>query len=199
MGIAATGGEGTCGVLIAGAGHAAGELATALRQEGYPGSIAVVGEEPCLPYQRPPLSKAFLAGQVVSQSLLLKPQETYAKAGVEMVLNTRVERIERAAKRVLLSDGRALRYESLALAVGGRPRKLSLPQASQPDRCTNLHYLRTIADVERIRAQLEPGFRLVIIGGGYIGLEVAAVALKKGLNVTVLEMLPRVLARVTAP
>ncbi len=186
-------------MLIVGAGHAAGELATALRQEGYHGTVTVVGEEPWLPYQRPPLSKAFLAGQVTAQSLLLKPQETYSKARVEVLLNTPVARIDRVAKRVWLADGRTRQYESLALAVGGRPRKLTLPPGPRLERCSNVHYLRNIGDVSRIREQLEPGFRLVVIGGGYIGLEVAAIAVKKGLKVTLLETLPRVLARVTAP
>jgi 3-phenylpropionate/trans-cinnamate dioxygenase ferredoxin reductase subunit len=187
------------GVLIVGAGHAAGELATALRQEGYTGSIGMIGQEPWLPYQRPPLSKAFLAGQVQAESLLLKPRQTYERAGIDLLLETEVTGLEREGKRVSLADGRKVGYESLALATGGRPRKLVAPGVAEAERCENFHYLRTIADVTRIRQQFEPGFRLVVIGGGYIGLEVAAVGVKHGLKVTVLEALPRVLARVTAP
>lgn len=184
-------------VVIAGAGHAAGELATSLRQQGWAGSIIMAGEETHLPYQRPPLSKGLLAGEAEIESLYLKPRETYEKANVEMLLGVRVERIDRASKSVSLSDGRTLTYTRLVLATGGRARHLSIPGSEGKPR--NLHYLRTIDDVLRIRAQFREGARLVIVGGGYIGLEVAAVAIKRGLKVTLLEALPRVLARVTAP
>ncbi len=186
-------------LLIVGAGHAAGELATSARNEGWVGRIVMIGEEPHLPYQRPPLSKAFLAGEVAVEGLLLKPQATYDKAGVEFIGAARVTQIDRANKRVVLADGRTLAYDKLALTTGGRARRLTVDGAAQAESVSNFHYLRTLADVSRIRPQFTAGMRLVIIGGGYVGLEVAAVAVKHKLQVTVLESFPRVLARVTAP
>jgi 3-phenylpropionate/trans-cinnamate dioxygenase ferredoxin reductase subunit len=185
--------------LIVGAGHAAGECATAIREQGWTGRIVMVGEEPHLPYQRPPLSKAFLSGESTVEQLYLKPQSTYDKARVEVMANTRVERINREARRVALSNGSEIGYTKLVLATGGRARRLALPNIEAIEKLQNFHYLRTLDHVARIRTQFHAGSRLVIIGGGYVGLEVAAVAVKRGLHVTVLEALPRVLARVTAP
>ncbi|MGP3792606.1 NAD(P)/FAD-dependent oxidoreductase [Pseudomonas sp. B392_1p] len=185
--------------VIVGAGHAAGELATSLRDNGWQGSILLIGEEPFLPYHRPPLSKAYLSGTATAQSLLIKPQATYEKAKVETISGVRVSKIDRVNGTVHLADGREVRYDRLILATGGRPRQLPIPHIEQAERSGNFHYLRTLQDVDRIRQQFEPGMRLVIVGGGYIGLEVAAVAVRRGLKVTVLEALPRVLARVTAP
>jgi 3-phenylpropionate/trans-cinnamate dioxygenase ferredoxin reductase subunit len=185
--------------LIIGAGHAAGECATAIREQGWAGRIVMVGEEPHLPYQRPPLSKAFLSGESTVEQLYLKPQATYDKARVEFIANTRAQRIDRIAKRVTLSDGKEIGYTKLVLATGGRARRLALPNIESIEKLQNFHYLRTLDHVARIRTQFHAGSRLVIIGGGYVGLEVAAVAVKRGLQVTVLEALPRVLARVTAP
>ncbi|TLX71309.1 pyridine nucleotide-disulfide oxidoreductase [Pseudomonas nicosulfuronedens] len=185
--------------IIVGAGHAAGELATSLRDNGWEGRILLIGEEPQLPYHRPPLSKAYLSGAATSESLLIKPRATYEKANVEIISGVRVDRIDRETATVHLADGRTAQYDRLILATGGRPRPLPIPQIEQAERSGNFHYLRTLQDVDRIRRQFEPGMRLVIVGGGYIGLEVAAVAIKRGLKVTVLEALPRVLARVTAP
>jgi 3-phenylpropionate/trans-cinnamate dioxygenase ferredoxin reductase subunit len=186
-------------VLIVGAGHAAGECATALRQEGFSGPIRVIGAERHLPYQRPPLSKAYLAGQMGPEALTLRPQATYDRGSIEMLLDTEVVRIDRAQREVETADGARHRYAKLVLATGGRARELNPRLNAQVRYCGNFHYLRTIDDVDRIRPQFSPGFRLAIIGGGYIGLEVAAVAVKHGLLVTVIEALPRVLARVTAP
>ncbi|OAI94764.1 NAD(P)/FAD-dependent oxidoreductase [Pseudomonas putida] len=185
--------------IIVGAGHAAGELATSLRDQGWQGRIVLIGEELHLPYHRPPLSKAYLCGAVTAQSLLIKPRATYDKANVEIISGVRVTRIDRDASLVHLADGRTAHYDRLILATGGRPRPLPIPRIEQAEASGNFHYLRTLADVDRIRQQFEPGLRLVIVGGGYIGLEVAAVAVERGLKVTVLEALPRVLARVTAP
>lgn len=186
-------------VVIVGAGHAAGECATALRQEGFTGPILVIGAERHLPYQRPPLSKAYLAGQMGVEALTLRPHATYERGSIEMLLDTEVTRIDRAQREVETADGSRHRYAKLVLALGGRARRLDSRLAARARDCGNFHYLRTIDDVDRIRAQFSPGFRLAIIGGGYIGLEVAAVAIKHGLAVTVIEALPRVLARVTAP
>lgn len=186
-------------VIIVGAGHAAGELSTSLRQEGYEGEILMVGEEGYLPYHRPPLSKAFLAGEVDIEALSIKSQATYDKAGVEFLGNKRVEAIDRASKTVSLSDGATLKYSKLVLATGGRPRRLEVTGSEQAELCDNFHYLRTIDDVRRIHKQFKDSNRLVIVGGGYVGLEVAAIAIKNNLHVTVLEGASRVLARVTAP
>lgn len=185
--------------IIVGAGHAAGELATSLRDNGWQGRILLIGEEPQLPYHRPPLSKAYLSGAATAESLLIKPRATYDKANVEIISGVRVDRIDRETSTVHLADGRTAQYDRLILATGGRPRPLPIPQIEQAECSGNFHYLRTLQDVDDIRRQFEPGMRLVIVGGGYIGLEVAAVAVKHGLKVTVLEALPRVLARVTAP
>ena len=184
--------------IIIGAGHAGGELAIALRNEGWEGRILLLGEEAHLPYHRPPLSKAYLAGSVEKSSLSIRPQMAYDKANVEFIGGVRVSRIDRANQRLELADGSQLAYDKLAIATGGRPRPLSVPNAAVAERCANFHYLRTLDDVEQIRAQLAPGKRLAIVGGGYIGLEVAASAIAQGLQVTVLEALPRVLQRVTA-
>jgi 3-phenylpropionate/trans-cinnamate dioxygenase ferredoxin reductase subunit len=182
-------------IVIVGAGQAGGELATALRQQGFAGRVVLIGDEPYVPYRRPPLSKTFLSGDTTLDSLLLKPRTAYEKHDIECLTGVRVTAIDRAAHTVTLEDGRSIRYDKLALTTGGRPRLLPLAGADKP----NVHYVRTIDDIERMRAQFTPGSRLVIIGGGYIGLEAASVGIKKGLSVTVVEAMPRVLARVTAP
>ena len=189
----------TSSVTIVGAGHAAGELATALRQAGFTGPVRLIGEEPYLPYQRPPLSKAFLSGKAGLEEIELKPKATYEKAQVETILGRRVTGVDRASRRVGLDDGTRVAYDHLVLATGGRPRRLPAVGIEQAERCTNFHYLRTIDDVRRIQEHFKPGAKLAIVGGGYVGLEVAAVARHREIDVTVLEAQPRVLARVTAP
>lgn len=186
-------------IYVVGAGHAGGEIAFALRQQGYAGPLTLIGEEAHLPYQRPPLSKAYLKGECETPSLYLRQQAAYEKANIGLLLSRRVERIERAGKRLVLDDGRELTYSKLALATGGRARRMTINDAARAERTGNFHYLRNIDDVNAIRARFEAGQRLVVIGGGYIGLEVAASAIARGVKVTVLEALPRVLARVTAP
>ena len=182
-------------LVIVGGGQAGGEIAIQLRKLGFAGSLLIVGEEPQLPYKRPPLSKAYLAGAVGEGSLHLLPRAGLEKLRIDCRAGVRVERIDRAAHRLELAGGGTLAYGRLALATGSRARALNLPGA----RHANVFPLRTIEDVQRLRARAAPGKRLVVIGGGFIGLEVAAVATKLGLKVTVLEGLPRVLARVTAP
>jgi 3-phenylpropionate/trans-cinnamate dioxygenase ferredoxin reductase subunit len=182
-------------IVIVGAGHSAGIAVTSLRENGYAGEIVVIGEEAYRPYQRPPLSKNFLAGQMAVEQLQLKPEKFYADRSVTFRLNTRVARIDRAARTVSLGDGSSLSYSLLLLATGSRPRRLTAPGAE----LAGVHYLRTIQDVEGIKADMAPGKRLVVVGGGYIGLEAAAVAVKAGLSVTVLEAAPRILARVSGP
>lgn len=181
--------------VIVGAGQAGSEVASSLRQLGYAGRIVLVGAEAHLPYRRPPLSKAYLAGQVNADSLLIKPRATYDRARVELMLSRRVESIDRTARQLVLDGGLRLAYDKLVLATGGEARRLSVPDAD----AHNVLYLRTMGDVDAIRNQLTPGLRLVVIGGGYIGLEVAAVARGMGLSVTVLEAATRVLVRVAAP
>lgn len=180
-------------ILIVGAGQAGGQLASELRQLGHAGPVTIVGDEPWLPYKRPPLSKGFLAGSVTQDSLYVMPKAALEKANVGFIGDARVVRIHRATKQIEISDGRKLAYDRLALCTGSRARPLPGAEGS------NVFPLRTIADVENIRAQCVQGKRAVIVGGGFIGLEVAAVLVKLGLKVTVLEGLARVLARVTAP
>ena len=181
-------------IVIVGGGHAGGQAAARLRQNGYEGEVLLIGEEPFPPYQRPPLSKQYLAGEMPVERVFLRPEAFYADKSIDLRLGTRVARIDRAEKQVTLASGEAISYEKLLLATGGRARTLSLPGADH----RAVHYLRGISDVDAIRAKVSAGARLVIVGGGYIGLEVASVAAKLGVEVTVLEMEPRVLARVTS-
>jgi len=181
--------------VIIGGGQAGGEIAVELRKLGFAGRVIIVGEETAAPYKRPPLSKAYLAGSVAEDTLYVMQRSALEKAGIEFRGGVRVEQIDREAKQLRLSDGSLLAYDKLALATGGRARELKIPGADRP----NVLALRTIADVERIRTRAQAGQRAVIIGGGFIGLEVAATLIKLGLKVTVLEGLPRVLARVTVP
>ncbi|EIK95774.1 FAD-dependent pyridine nucleotide-disulfide oxidoreductase [Pseudomonas sp. M47T1] len=183
------------GVVIVGAGQAAAELAVSLRQQGYGETITLIGDEPCLPYHRPPLSKGLLAGALQTDAVLIRGQAAYAKAGIDLRLGTRVQRIEREHARVRLDTGDTLTYGALVLATGGRARRLALPGAEHPRVMT----LRSMADVQRLREHFRPGQRLVIIGAGYVGLEVAAIAAQAGLDVQVLESADRVLARVVTP
>lgn len=185
-------------LLVVGAGHAGAQLAFSAREAGWSGDIVLIGSEAMLPYQRPPLSKAYLTGDVFTEGLEIKSASAYEKAGIQLRLGSTVQSIDRTGKSVALSDGSKLAYSRLALVTGGRPRPLP-GAAGAAGRAGNFHYLRTMDDVERMRPQLCPGQKLVIVGGGYIGLEVAASAIKLGLQVTVLEAESRVLARVTAP
>lgn len=182
-------------VVIAGAGHAAGQVVTSLLQHKFDGQIVLVGDEPYLPYQRPPLSKKFLAGEMAAERLYVKPATFYENAGVEIHLETTITAIDRDAKRLLVADGEDVVYDKLVLALGSRVRRLPVDGAG----LKRVYYLRSIADVENIRGKMEPGRRLVIIGAGYIGLEVAAVAQQAGLDVTVVEMADRVMSRVVSP
>ena len=186
-------------LLIVGAGTAGAELAMATRQNGWAGPIVLIGDEAPLPYQRPPLSKAYLSGVATAESLLLRPAGVYAKADVSLRLGVAVGDIDPEGRVVSLSDGTRLAYSRLALCTGGRPRPLSCDGMPADGKPSNLHYLRTRADADAIRASLLPASRLLVVGGGYIGLEVAASARALGAAVTVLEAQPRVLARVTGP
>ena len=185
-------GEEIRGVIIVGAGHAGGTAAAMLRQYGYTAPITLIGEEPVAPYQRPPLSKAWLKGEADAATLALKPDDFYAEAGIEMILGTRVTEIERTMKTVALSDGRRLGYDFLILAMGARARTLPIPGAD----LEGVLSLRSAADAEALKGALRPGKRLAVIGGGYIGLEAAASARALGADAVVIEREPRILARV---
>jgi len=182
-------------VVIAGAGHAAGQVVATLRLKKFDGAIILIGEEPWLPYQRPPLSKKFLAGELPAERLHFKPESFYDDPGIEVRLETRIDAVDCGGKTLQTADGETLAYDKLVFATGARPRLLDLPGVD----LDGIHYLRTIADVTGIRSQLIKGARLVIIGAGYIGLEVAAVASQLGADVTVIEMEDRVMSRVVSP
>jgi 3-phenylpropionate/trans-cinnamate dioxygenase ferredoxin reductase subunit len=182
-------------IVIIGAGQAGLQAVASLRAEGFGGSIVLVGEEAYPPYQRPPLSKAYLAGTFERERLFLKPESFYADAKCDVRLNARAIRIDRAAKTVHLADGGVLPYDKLLLATGARVRPIPVPGATLP----SVHYLRNIADVDALRPHLKEGARLAVVGGGYIGLEVAAVARKYGLSATVIEAAGRVMARAVSP
>ena len=183
------------GMVIIGAGHAAGQAAASLRQEKYEGPITIVGDEPHVPYQRPPLSKQYLSGEQEIDRVYLRPQKFYDDKDVKLILNTSATAIDRDAKTVSLDNGETLEYEKLIISTGSRPRILNIEGSD----LGGIHYLRTIGDVDAIRAEMGDAKNLVIVGGGYIGLEVASVGVEAGLNVHVLEMEERILQRVTTP
>jgi 3-phenylpropionate/trans-cinnamate dioxygenase ferredoxin reductase component len=186
--------------IVIGASHAGSELAAKLRQLDPSVPVLLLGDEGVLPYQHPPLSKSWLGNPTAAiESLLIRNAAAYENAGVEVRMQARVAAIDRGAQRLRLESGESLPYSQLALAMGARVRRLSLPNAERINNACNLHYLRTFADAERLRPQFTPGARIVIVGGGYIGLEIAALAVKQRLTATVLEAQSRVLARVTAP
>ncbi len=182
-------------VVIVGAGQAGGEAAAELRRQGFAGRVIILGEEPQPPYKRPPLSKGYLSGAVNEESLYVMQPAQIAKVNIEFRGDTKVARIDRQAKALHLADGSTQHYDKLVLATGGRARPLPLPGAD----ASTVFLLRTIGDVQKINALCAPGKRVAIVGGGFIGLEGAAVLVKMGLKVTLLEGLPRVLARVTVP
>ena len=182
-------------IVIVGAGQAAAQACASLRQFGYAGALTLIGDEPALPYQRPPLSKAYMKGDLAEERLYFKPQDWYDSQSIDVMRNTRVTTIDRAARTVTTDSGKSLDYDALIISTGSRPRALPVPGAE----LGNVFDLRDLKDVEAIRPHMQAGRRLVIVGAGYIGLEAAAVARQLGLEVTVLEMADRVLARVTSP
>ncbi len=182
-------------IVVIGGGQAGAQVIASLRQGGYDGALTLVGDETALPYQRPPLSKAYLKGELAGERLFFRPAAWYDEQDVALRLGAAATAIDRSACKVRLGTGDTLPYDALVLATGSRPRSLPVPGAS----LTGVHDLRTLADVDRLRPAMAAGRRLAIIGAGYIGLETAAVAAGLGLRVTVLEMADRVLARVTSP
>jgi 3-phenylpropionate/trans-cinnamate dioxygenase ferredoxin reductase subunit len=182
-------------VVIIGAGQAGGQAAYSLRLGGFAGAITIIGDEPQPPYQRPPLSKAYLKGELDADRLFLKPVEYYPEHGVELLTGFAATRIDLDARTVELSSGAAVGWDKLVIATGSRPRRLSVAGAD----LAGILELRTLADVDRLKAVAHPDARLVVVGAGYIGLEAAAVASQLGLKVTVLEAMPQVLSRVAGP
>ena len=180
-------------VVIVGAGHGGAQAALALRQQGFAGSIVMIGREPDPPYERPPLSKEYLAREKPFERLYIRPPQLWADKQVTLRLSTSVTSLDPAAKTVALDDGTTLGYGSLIWATGGDPRRLACEGAH----LAGIHAVRTRADVDKLMGEIDAGAsRVVVVGGGYIGLEAAAVLTKLGLAVTLLEALPRVLARV---
>ncbi len=187
---------GSARIVVVGAGQAGASLVAKLRALGHTGPLTLVGAEPHPPYQRPPLSKAYLKGELSRDRLLLRPESFYAAENITLVTGTTAIAIDRAARTVALSNGHTLPYDLLALTTGARPRRL--PAAIGGD-LPGVLAMRDLADADTLGATLAPGARALVIGGGYIGLEAAAVLRDKGLDVTLIEQAPRILARVAAP
>jgi 3-phenylpropionate/trans-cinnamate dioxygenase ferredoxin reductase component len=182
-------------VVVIGAGQAGAALVAKLRALGHDGGITLIGEEAAPPYQRPPLSKAYLMGEMAEERLWLRSNEFYAEQNITLRLGVPVTAIDAKGRTVTVGDD-VLPYDELALTTGSIPRRL--PAAIGGD-LRGLYTVRTLADVDAMRAEFQPGRRVVVIGGGYVGLEAAAVAAKLGLKVSVVEMAPRILQRVAAP
>lgn len=182
-------------IVIVGAGQAGAQAVQSLRAEGVQAPIIMIGDEAYPPYQRPPLSKAYLLGNFERPRLFLKADSYYPESHCELMLDTSVAAIHRAERIVELSDGRRIDYDKLLLATGARVRRLRCPGAD----LKGVHYLKTIADVDGLQEVFQAGKRIAIVGGGYIGLEVAAVGAKRGLDVTVFEAMDRLMARAVSP
>ncbi len=183
------------GVLIIGAGQAAAQCADSLRQGGWGGAITLLGEEPFPPYQRPPLSKAHLLGEMQAERLEFRAPAYFAEHGIAILTDTRVSAVDRSAKTVVTDNGRTFTYDDLVIATGARARALNVPGAD----LDGVFSLRTLADAEYIKTALDAASRVAVIGAGFIGLEFAAVARKRGKDVVVIEALDRVMARAVMP
>jgi len=181
-------------LVIVGAGQAATQLVTSARQLGFEGRIPMIADEPHPPYQRPPLSKKYLTGDLDRSRLFLKPDSFYAERGVDLVLGRSATELDVEARTVRLDDDSSLSFNALALATGASPRRLRLPG----DTLAGIHYVRTLNDIDAIRTDIAGRQRIAIVGGGYIGLEVAASCTSLGHQVTVLEAAPRILGRVVS-
>ena len=186
---------GAMDILILGAGQAAASMAAKLRSLGHDGAITIVGEEDAPPYQRPPLSKAYLLGEMPLERLTLRGDDWWAEQNIRLLTGTRATQIDRDAKTVQTSAG-PIPYDQLALTLGATPRRWPAALGGDLD---GVYTVRGIANILQAKPELLPGRRMVVIGGGYIGLEAAAVARKLGLDVTVIEAAPRILGRVAAP
>jgi 3-phenylpropionate/trans-cinnamate dioxygenase ferredoxin reductase subunit len=182
-------------VVIIGGGQAGYQTAATLRAEGFDGAVTLIGDEPHVPYQRPPLSKAFVLGKQNREKLLLRPEAYYRDHNIRLLAGDAVATVDAKARRVRLESGAEIPYDSLVLAVGARNRKLPVPGAELDGVC----YLRTLGEAVELKQRLESASEVVVIGGGFIGLEIAASARTLGKPVTVVEALPRLMARVVAP
>ncbi len=179
--------------VVIGAGQAGFSFCAKLRELGYLGRISLIGDEPHAPYQRPPLSKAYLLGEMSLDRLLLRPAEFYDDQNIVLITRTAATAIDRASKTVSMSEGPSLDYDNLILATGSTPRKLPASLSGDLD---GIYYMRSVADADSISPEFAPGRRVLVVGGGYIGLEAAAVAAKRGLKVTLIEAAERILQRV---
>jgi 3-phenylpropionate/trans-cinnamate dioxygenase ferredoxin reductase subunit len=182
-------------ILIIGGGQAGAQAIDTLRREGFGGRLVLVGGEAELPYQRPPLSKKYLSGEMAADRLLFRHRAFYDEHRIELKLGAQAVRLDAAARQVELAGGETLSYDRLLLCLGADSRRLTCPGAA----LAGVHYLRSLADVAPIQAGFKPQARVLIIGGGYIGLETAATCRKMGCEVTVLEMAHRIMNRVVAP
>ncbi|MCF6304229.1 MAG: FAD-dependent oxidoreductase [Rhodobacteraceae bacterium] len=182
-------------IIVIGAGQAGFSLVESLRKQGHTGAITLIGEEPAPPYQRPPLSKAYLLGDMAVERLFLRPESFYSDHDIELLTGVRVNAINPASKTVTLSNGGEMVYDKLALTTGSRSNRLP---ASIGGDLAGVHVVRSLADTDAMEPEFRAGARVLIIGGGYIGLEAAAVASKMGLKVTLVEMADRILQRVAA-
>jgi 3-phenylpropionate/trans-cinnamate dioxygenase ferredoxin reductase subunit len=182
-------------ILIVGAGQAGAQAIDTLRRDGYSGALTLIGDEPALPYQRPPLSKKFLCGELAEERLPFRHRAFYEEHRVDLRLGFAAVGLDCAARTVTLADGGEVPYERLLLCLGAASRRLSCPGAD----LAGVHYLRNLRDACALRASIRPGARVLVIGGGYIGLETAATCRKMGCEVTVLEMADRIMNRVVAP
>ena len=182
-------------ILVIGAGQAGAQAVDTLRREGFGGRLVLIGDEPQLPYQRPPLSKKYLAGDMAAERLLFRHRSFYDEHRIELKLGVPAVRLDAASQQVELADGEKLGYDRLLICLGAGSRRLSCPGAT----LAGVRYLRALADVPPIQAGIKPQARIVIVGGGYIGLETAATCRAMGCHVTVLEMADRIMNRVVAP
>lgn len=182
-------------IVIIGAGQAGSQAVDTLRREGFQGQLTLIGDEANLPYQRPPLSKKYLAGELEQERLILRHQAFYDEHRTELLLGVSAQRLDRQSRTVHLMDGRVVGYDRLLLCLGATARRISCPGAM----LAGIHTLRGIGDCDVIRAGIRPGAAVVIVGGGYIGLEVAATSRSMGCSVVVLEMADRIMNRVVAP
>ena len=199
-------GQQSTDVLIVGAGQAGSQVAMSLRLLGYQGRILIVGDEPYLPYHRPPLSKAFLAGDDEPDSLAFRGSSAYERNAIELRLGVEVAAIDPIRRSAQLADGGSITFDWVVLALGGTPREIQVPVTDamsgslvQGTRTEGVHYLRGAEDAMRLRASLRPGRRVAIAGGGFIGLESAAAAIAAGAHATVIELSSRLLERVAHP
>lgn len=179
-------------IVIVGAGHGGGNMCAALRQVGHRGEIVLVGDEPRVPYHRPPLSKAYLKGSAAADSLRLRPESWYTGNNIVLRLGETVAAIDRRIQRVVLASGEAIPYDLLVLATGARARRLALPGSD----LANIVTLRDLSDAETLRTVVQPGRTLAIVGGGYVGLEAAASVIGMGAHAVLLEREARILQRV---